>query len=110
MTVDPDIVIGRPPARRPLLAELGRRDRAVAAVLSLVARGRSVEAAVDSVRVDGRAVCLDVLVAVGAFADRPPAPEKVNGHSMRFVDETWTTLSCHRCRLRRPLHPRRGHR
>ncbi len=112
MTVDPDIIIGRPPAtRRPLLAELGRRDRAVAAVLSLVARGRSVEAAVDSVRAAGRAVGLDdVLVAVGVSPDRPPAPQQHNERSVRFVDEAWTSLSAgQRCVLRRPPDPGRRH-
>lgn len=114
MSADPelDIIIGRlAPGRSPLFAELKQRDLAVVGVMGLVADGSSLEHAARGLRVDGRGVGLDdVLVAVGAFPDRPPAPEKVNGHSMRFVDETWTTLSGHRCRLRRALHPRRGHR
>jgi hypothetical protein len=105
---DPDIIIGRLPTGLPLVAELERRDLAVAGVLGLIARGRSLGQAARSLRIDGQAVCLDdVLVAIGAFPDRPPT---LNGQSVRFVDEAWTSPSGHRCRLRRPPHPGRGHR
>lgn len=108
---DPDIIIGRLPTGLPLVADLERRDLAVAGALGLTAGGWSLGQAARSLRIDGRAVCLDdVLVAIGAFPDRPPAPEKLDGHSVRFVDESWTSPSGHRCRLRRPPHPGRGHR
>ncbi len=115
MSADPelDIIIGRlAPGRSPLFAELKQRDLAVVGVMGLVADGSSLEHAARSLSADGRAVCLDdVLVAVGAFADRRPVREKLNGHSLRFVDESWTTLSAgQKCVLRRPPDPGKGHR